>query len=393
MLPDDTKNLPLNDPAFYASDPFDTFRRLRDESPVYWCASGGFFALTRHEDVLAVSRDPVTFCSGQGIAMRGGEMMVPGGVPLISTDPPRHASQRRFINRSFTVGAVARLAPRIRGIVREALDEVPVGEPFDFVETVAARVPVIVIAEMLGVPVEDRDKFIEWTNASVGNADPDFAHLQDTAMAEQFAYFEDIFGRRRADPGDDLISALIEAEAEHDDFSAQDLSMLCFLLLGAGNETTRNLITHGLVGLTSHLDQQARLREEREVWRATEELLRWVSPLVHQARTVTTDTELGGRHLVPGDQVVMLYGSANRDERVFGASAGDLDVARDPNPHLAFGFGEHFCLGAALARVEARVLFEELVDRFGHWSVVGPAERLRSTMIRGIKRLPVVLTP
>jgi cytochrome P450 len=389
VLPD----LPLNDPAFYASDPFDTFRRLRDESPVYWCAAGGFFALTRHEDVLAVSRDPATFCSGEGIAMRGGEMTVPGGVTLISTDPPRHASQRRLINRSFTKGAISKLEPHIRDIVRDALDDAPVGEPFDFVETVAARVPVIAIAELLGVPKEDRDKFIAWTNASVGSADPDFAHLQDTAMAEQFAYFDDIIGQRRAAPREDLISTLIQAEAEHDDFSPHELQMLCFLLLGAGNETTRTLITHGFLGLTRHSDQQARLRAERDVGRAVEELLRWVSPIIHQARTVTTDTEINGQHLAPGDQVVLLYGSANRDERVFGETAEDLDVTRDPNPHLAFGFGEHFCLGAALARLEAHVLLQELVDRFGQWSVVGSPERLRSTMIRGIKRLPVVLTP
>jgi cytochrome P450 len=385
--------LPLNDPEFYASDPFGTYRMLREQSPVYWCSAGGFFALTRHEDVLAVSRDPATFCSGEGIAMRGGEMMVPGGVTLISTDPPRHAAQRRFINRSFTKGAVSRLEPHVRDIVREALDAVPAGEPFDFVEAVAARVPVIVIAELLGVPVEDREKFITWTNASVGPADPEFADLLSTTMPEQLAYFEDIIGRRRAEPRDDLISVLAEAEAGHDDFSPSELNLLCFLLLGAGGETTRNLIAHGLVGLIRHPDQQAILREGREAGRAVEELLRWVSPLIHQARTVTTDTEIDGRRLAAGDQVVMLYGSANRDERVFGQTAEDLDVTRDPNPHLAFGFGEHFCLGAALARLEGQVLFEELADRFGHWSVAGPPERLRSTMIRGIKRLPVVLSP
>ncbi|MEU6039216.1 cytochrome P450 [Actinomadura sp. NPDC047616] len=175
--------------------------------------------------------------------------------------------------------------------------------------------------------------------------------------------------------------------------SSHELHMLCYLLLGAGNETTRNLITHGLLGLTRNPAQQERLREGRDLKLAVEELLRWVSPLVHQARTVTTDAEVAGCHLAPGDQVVMLYGAANRDERVFGETAEELDVTRDPNPHLAFGFGEHFCLGAALARVEARVLFDELVDRLGHWSVVGPDERLRSTMIRGIKRLPVVLAP
>jgi cytochrome P450 len=386
-------DLPLTDPEFYAADPFDTYRRLRDESPVYWCATGGFYALSRHEDVLTVSRDPATYRSGAGIAMRGGEMEVPGNVTLISTDPPKHASQRRLINRSFTKGAIAKLEPHVRGIVREALDEAPVGEPFDFIETVAARVPVVVIAELLGVPVEDRDKFVAWTNASIGPADPDFAGLQEVTMPEQLAYFEDIIDRRRAEPRDDLISTLIAAEAEHDDFSPHELNLLCFLLLGAGSETTRNLIAHGLVGLTRHPDQQALLRERRDVICVVEELLRWVSPLIHQARTVTTETELAGQRLVPGDQVVMLYGSANRDDRVFGQTAEDLDVTRDPNPHLAFGFGEHFCLGAALARLEGQALFEELIDRFGQWSVVGPPERLRSTMIRGIKRLPVVLSP
>jgi cytochrome P450 len=187
----------------------------------------------------------------------------------------------------------------VRDIVRESLDAVPAGEPFDFVEAVAAQVPVMVIAELLGVPVEDREKFIAWTNASVGPADPEFADLLGTTMPEQLAYFEDIIGRRRAEPRDDLISVLAEAEAEaeHDDFSPSELNLLCFLLLGAGSETTRNLIAHGLVGLTRYPGQQAILREGRDVGCAVEELLRWVSRLIHQSRTVTTDTEIDGRRL------------------------------------------------------------------------------------------------
>ena len=393
-MPGIRPDLPLTDAAFYASAPWDTYRWLRDESPVYWCAPAGFWAITRHEDVLRVSKDPETYCSGEGMTMRGGELSdVPGGATLITLDPPRHTSQRAIISRAFTPGAVSRLECHIHDIARRILDEVPAGEPLDFVESVAAPLPVIVIAELLGVPVEDRDKFVAWSNASIGVADPEYAHLRDSMMLEQYEYFEQILQDRRRRPVGDLLSTLVGAEAEHEDFTHADALALCFLLLAAGNETTRNLISHGVLALVAHPDQLALLREQRDVHRAVDELLRWMSPVIHMARTVTVGTTIRDVPLHAGDQVVLLYGAANRDDRVFGPNADDLLVTRDPNPHLGFGFGTHFCLGAALARLEARVLLDELLDRFGEWRVVGPPEPLQSTMIRGIKHLPVVLGP
>jgi cytochrome P450 len=391
-MPGVPPDLPLNDPGFYASNPWDTYRRLRDTCPVYWCAPAGFWAITRHEDVLTVCRDPARYCNGQGMTMRGAELSdVEGGTTLIAMDPPRHTAQRALISRAFTPGAVTQLELHIRDIARGILDEVPAGEPIDFVDTVAARLPVIVIAELLGVPVDDRDKFVAWSNASIGVADPEYAHLRESAMLEQYQYFEQILQERHCRPLDDLLSTLVGAEADHEDFTHADVLTLCFLLLAAGNETTRNLISHGVLALARHPDQLALLREQRDVRRAVEELIRWVSPVIHMARTVTVDTTMRDVTFSAGDQVVLLYGAANRDDRVFGADADDLIVTRDPNPHLGFGFGTHFCLGAALARLEAKVLYDELLDRFRDWRVVGPVERLRSTMILGIKHLPVVL--
>jgi cytochrome P450 len=385
-------DLPLNDPAFYASEPWATYRLLRDEHPAYWCGQAGFWAITRHEDALAVSKDPVTYCNGEGMTMRGGELAdIGGGTTLITIDPPDHTAQRALVSRSFTPGAITRLEPRVRAIARDVLDGVPPGETVDFVDVVASRLPVIVIAELLGIPVEDRDKFVAWSNASVGRADPEYAHLQQSATIEQYQYFEEVLRQRRLRPADDLLSVIVRAEDECEGYTHADALALCFLLLAAGNETTRNLITHGVHALVRHPEQLSLLREKRDARRAVEELMRWVSPVIHMARTVTKETVVHGQRIAPGDQVVLLYGAANRDDRVFGATADDLDITRDPNPHLGFGFGTHFCLGAALARVEARVLYEELLDRFGHWTVVGPPETLHSTMIRGIKHLPVVL--
>lgn len=384
--------IPLNDADFYASDPFEVYRLLRDDHPVYWCESGGFWGISRHEDVLLVQKDSATFCNGEGMTMRGGELEhVKGGDTLITMDPPQHTQHRKLINRSFSKRAVGDLEARIRTIAREILDETPVGETIDFVDVVAARLPVIVIAELLGVPVEDRDPFVRWSNAGVGVADPEYAHLQTTAMLEQYDYFEQMLAARRHQPRDDLLSVIVAAEDDDSEFTHHDALSLCFLLLAAGNETTRNLVTHSVRALSTHPDQLEGLRRGWSMEAAVEELLRWVSPVIHMARTVTGDTELRGQKLRTGDQVVMIYGAANRDERAFGADAEDLVLDRNPNAHLSLGFGQHYCLGAALARLEAKVMLEEIVDRYRDWSIVGTVERLRSTMILGIKHMPVVL--
>jgi cytochrome P450 len=359
---------------------------------VHWCTGAGYWAITKYDDGLRIHRDPETFCSGQGMTMRGGELEDVKDVDtLITIDPPRHTRQRQLVSRAFTPRAVADLEPRIRTIVDELLDRVRPGDTIDFVDAVAAPLPITVIAELLGVPIEDRDRFIAWTNASVGRADPEYA--QDAAMAAlsgQYEYFVDIVEQRRRQPEDDLISRLVAVQADVDDFSADDLLNLCFLLLAAGNETTRNLISGGVLGLIENPGEKEKLRSgATSVTTGVEEMLRWWNPVIHMARTATRDVTIRDRQVRAGDQVVMFYGSLNRDEDVFGADADSFRVDRDPNPHVAFGFGQHFCLGANLARLEARVMLEGLFERFSNVELDGEVQLLRSTMIRGIKHMPV----
>lgn len=387
-------DIPLHSPEFHMVDPYSVFKELRREQPVYWCAGAGYWAITKYDDGLRIHRDPETFCSGHGMTMRGGELEdVKGGETLITLDPPRHTRQRQLVSRAFTPRAVADLEPRIRGIVHELLDRVGTGETVDFVNALSAPLPIIVIAELLGVPIEDRDRFVAWTNASVGRADPEYAEDQTLAgLGEQYAYFVDILEQRRRQPSDDLITRLVEVEADADDFTADDLINLCFLLLAAGNETTRNLISGGLLALIEHPEEKEKLRRGAiPVAAGVEEMLRWWNPVIHMARTATKDATVRGQRVQAGDQVVMFYGSLNRDEEVFGSDADAFRVDRDPNPHVAFGFGQHFCLGANLARLEARVMFEELLRRFPEPELHGEVQLLRSTMIRGVKHMPVRL--
>jgi cytochrome P450 len=387
-------DIPLHSPEFHMVDPYPVFKELRREQPVYWCAGAGYWAITKYDDGLRIHRDPETFCSGQGMTMRGGELEdVRGGETLITLDPPRHTRQRQLVSRAFTPRAVADLEPRIRGIVHELLDAVDPRQTIDFVDALSAPLPIIVIAELLGVPIADRRRFVAWTNASVGRADPEYAQDESLAAAgEMYQYFVDIVEQRRREPEDDLISRLVAVEADADDFTADDLLHLCFLLLAAGNETTRNLISGGLLALIEHPDERDKLRAgDASIAEGVEEMLRWWNPVIHMARTATKDATVRGQQVRAGDQVVMFYGALNRDEEVFGDASDDFRVDRDPNPHVAFGFGQHFCLGANLARLEAGVMFEELLQRFPNPELDGEAQRLRSTMIRGIKHMPVRL--
>jgi cytochrome P450 len=385
-------DIPLQSPEFHMFDPYPVFKELRREQPVYWCAGGGYWAITKYDDGLRIHRDPATFCSGQGMAMRGGEFEdVKGNDTLITLDPPRHTRQRQLVSRAFTPRAVADLEPRIRGIVHELLDAVDPGETIDFVDALATPLPIIVIAELLGVPIEDRDRFVAWTNASVGRSDPEYPQDESlAAMGEMYDYFVDSVEQRGREPRDDLISRLVAVEADEEDFTPDDLLHLCFLLLGAGNETTRNLISGGLLALVEHPEEKRKLLTgAAPIATGVEEMLRWWSPVIHMARTATSDVMVGDQRVRAGDQVVMFYGSLNRDEDVFGHDADSFCVHRDPNPHVAFGFGQHFCIGANLARLEARVMFEELLQRFPDPQLDGEVQRLRSTMIRGIKHMPV----
>jgi cytochrome P450 len=387
-------DIPLQSPEFHMVDPYPVFKELRRDQPVYWCAGGGYWAVTKYDDGLRIHRDPATFCSRQGMTMRGGELEdVKGVETLITLDPPRHTRQRQLVSRAFTPRTVADLEPRIRGIVHELLDAVDPGDPIDFVDALAAPLPIIVIAELLGVPIEDRDRFVAWTNASVGRADPEYAQDQSLdAMGEMYEYFVAIVEQRRSEPRDDLISRLVAVEADADDFTADDLLHLCFLLLAAGNETTRNLISGGWLALIEHPWERQKLATgATPIATGVEEMLRWWNPVIHMARTATTDAVVGEQPVRAGDQVVMFYGSLNRDEGVFGTDSDSFRVDREPNPHVAFGFGQHFCLGANLARLEAQAMFEELLQRFPAPELDGEVQRLRSTMIRGIKHMPVRL--
>jgi len=396
-------------PAFYLGDPESTYRRLREEAPVYhWTPRPGIaiWILTRWSDIRAVSKRPRLFCSSRGIRLidmlRRAE---PGGdaneaETIVHMDPPRHGEVRALLNEVFTPRRVAELEPWMRTLFRERLEQLSVrgaGEPIDLVAEIAAPVPAIAIARVLGVPEDEWRDFQASADALIqldaGNIEGDAAQQ---AMAQVGRFFSKIrrwIDERRARPGDDLLSALIHIERDGLRFDANDVLTMTVTLLVAGNETTRTLISGACLALHEHPEQRRKLVAEPGLMRgAVEEFLRWVTPVHGHARTATEATQIAGTPIAAGEPVVMMYRSANRDESVW-SDADTLDVTRPAasNPHLAFGHGEHFCLGASLARLEARVVLEELLSRFPGFAIVGEPERQRSTHFNGIVRMPVVL--
>ena len=386
---------PLTDPliedSFYAGDAFPQYARLRDEAPVAWNDTKGFWAVSRWDDVMAVSTDPETFCSGRGILVMEIGASYDSPPTMMHTDPPEHTVYRKLVQPGFAPGRMRALEADVRRRAKLLVDEIEAGRAVDFVETVAAPFPLYIISALLGIPDEDWQRFFEWSEAVIPGA-TDWP--EEKRMALQADMHETLLATtvaRRADPRDDLISVLAQVEIEGRRLSDAELAMFLVQLLVAGNETTRNLVSGGLVALAERPEAWERLRRDRTlVPTAVEEMLRWTTPVVSFMRTATRHAELGGQAIREGDAVLMLYASANRDERQFGPNADRFDIGRDPNHHVAFGFGAHFCIGATLARIEARVLLEELLDRFETVEPAGNVTRSSSAVIAGVKHAPLV---
>ena len=377
---------------FLRPDYYEVLARLRAEAPVHEFASG-IKAVSRYDDIREISRDPARFCSGRGVLVndpiREG-LVVEGSI--LHMDPPTHNHWRKVLNREFTARALSRMEGRVREITGELLDALPPGEEIDVVGALTAPLPVLVICELLGIPEADRPAFRRWSDAAIVASDGRAALTDDdtAALMEMVAYLGTLAKARADVPADDLVSLLVHADIEGRRARPGELLTFNMSLVVAGNETTRHLMSGSLIELAARPADRERLYDQPDaIPGAVEELLRWVTPIQQFARTVTADTEVGGVPVAEGDYLVMLYASGNRDEAAFGPTAGELDLTREPTtPNLAFGFGEHFCLGAALARMEARILFEELARRRTAFTQAGDATYLPSSLVRGPHEVP-----
>jgi cytochrome P450 len=388
--------------AWTGGAPYDALARLRAEAPVHRVELPDLppaWLLTRHSDVIRVSRDDATFSSSTGNTF----IEVPAGpdsAMLPSLDPPRHTTIRRLVNQAFTARNVGRLEERLRETARGIVDRVlDLGE-FDAVPAISAEMSLQVIAEVLGVPQEDRLKIFDWSNAigSLGIEDPDYAPTP-TALAEagmaMYAYCQELVAERRIalsqkdGAPDDILGALLAARVDGEALSDAQLNEFFLLLAVAGNETTRNTLSHSIHALSRNPSQRAQLAHPGATTPAVvDELLRWSTPVLHFRRTAAIDTEVAGQQIAAGDWVVMHYLSANRDEQVFD-DPQRFDVGREPGPHVAFGgLGTHFCLGAQLAKLEIAVMLDELYPRAPNLVATEEPKRLRSAFFHGIKSLP-----
>jgi cholest-4-en-3-one 26-monooxygenase len=397
----------LIDPDAYVERvPHEQFASLRREAPVFWHedAEGGFWAVTRHADIVTVNRDWETWSSWRGaVFLRTPTDLEMSRMMMLNMDPPEHAKLRKLVNRGFTPRRIRELQDVLARRATTIVDEVLERGGCDLVEDLAAELPLQAIAEFLGVPQEDRRQIFQWSNTFIGADDPEYVTGERDesgqtpeamqASAELYAYAEALAADRRANPRDDIATDLVNAEVDGDRLTDTDFNLFFLLLTVAGNETTRNAISHSVLALLESPDQLDWLKEDPTRWdSAIEELLRWATPVMHFRRTATRDTELAGQAIAEGDRVLMWHISGNRDEDVFDRPY-ELDLSRWPNEHLghvAFGGGgPHFCLGANLAKAEMRVMLQEIVDRLPGLELDGPVQRLRSNFINGIKHLPV----
>lgn len=375
-------------------DPYATYAEIRRDDPVHFNEVGDYWTLTRFGDVWNAVHDPATFSSAQGIFVGRSDMdMTEMFLPmLIMMDPPRHTKLRAIVSRAFTPRRMADLEPTIRRLTTQLLAPVMQGDSFDLIDTLAAPLPTFVIADLLGVPRSDYENFRKWSDQLV-SGDPFSADLAGTSLAgaaSLYEYFAGIIAERRAQPRNDLVTSLIEAEVDGEHLSDEELLGFCLLLLVAGNETTTNLVSNAVVALAAHPDQCEELASGSiPMASAVEEFLRYDSPIQGLARTLTRDVELHGRTMHAGQKVMLLFAAANRDPEEFGPTADQLDLRRPISRHLAFGHGIHYCLGASLARLEAGAALEALLSVLPHIELAGTPERRRSGPIRGLSAVPL----
>lgn len=392
----------LLEDAWAQGVPHEAFDLLRRESPVHWHPEPdgpGFWAVTRHADVVRASRDTATFSSELGSTFvddQTDEALAQIRLTILNMDPPKHARYRRLVSRGFTPRMIGRLVETIEKRAQRIVDEVADRGECEFVEDVAAKLPLEMICEMIGLPEADWHRMFELSNMLVGADDPDFQYestAASSAAAEIYAYCDAVAADRRAHPRDDLMTALVQAEVEGERLDDLELNLFFVTLVVAGNETTRNLINHSMQALIDHPDEHRRLQADPDLWpTAVEEMLRWGTSIHNFRRTATVDTELSGQPIAAGDKVVLYYMSANRDEDVF-PDPHRFDVGRTPNDHVAFGgTGVHYCLGANLARAEIRAIMRQLVDRLDGFAPAGEPRRLRSDFVNGVKSMPITFT-
>ncbi len=406
----DLEHVDLENDVFARGIPHETFTLLRREAPVYWYPwklGRGFWCITRHADIVAVHRDTATFSSEVGATAL--EDLEPDQIEarksMLDTDPPRHTRLRSLVNKDFTPRALAGYEMMLRELSREIINRASRHSELDFVEEIAAVLPIRVLAQILGVPDADTPKLIEWSDRMIGNTDPEYTNVlldspkseeyrlvpfRSPAALELFEYGHRMAAERRAHPTDDIVSKLVHAEIDGDRLTEREFDTMFLLLVVAGNETTRQAIAHGMEALIERPELMEQWRDDRSLTRtAVEEIVRWATPVLHFRRTATRDVEMHGTVIKAGDKVVTWYISGNRDEEVFD-DPFTFDIRRWPNEHLGFGKGgPHTCLGAPLARLEIGIMFEELLPRLAGIRLAGPPERMRSNFTNAYKHMPV----
>ncbi len=387
-------DIDLVDGNFYVDDPHEKYTWMRANAPVYFDAKNGVWGLASYGAVLGASKDPATFSNAGGIRPE-----TPALPMMIDKDDPEHLRRRKLVNRGFTPRRVRDSETRLRDVCDAIIDQVCERGECDFVNDIAAPLPMVVIGDMLGVEPEDRDDLLRWSDDMVsasGSNDEAAMVGAMNAMIEYQGYAARVIAQRRENPTDDLMSILVHAEVDGDRLSHDDLVYESLLILIGGDETTRHVISGGMEQLLLNPDQRALLAADRDkIPVAVEEMLRWVTPIKNMCRTVTHDVEFLGQDLHEGEKCMLLYESANRDEQKF-VDPFRFDVERNPNEHVAFGFGSHFCLGNSLARLEMKVMFEQVLARLPDIELEADSASLprrRANFISGLESMPVTFAP